>query len=126
MWLSIRMNVGWPPGLAETIERRANLGGVVSITHTDHTPAIGEETRLDVLGEGKWWVEPSIDIRLLSYIQQRWSSFEMPGQRGSFARNSFHHAAVTRERVDVVVKNEITGPVEIPSQPFTRPWPCRR
>src|SRR6516162_2625506 len=41
----------------------------------------------------------------------------MTGQRGCFVADTFHHAAITTEGVDVVVKHLKVGAVEVRSHP---------
>src|SRR5262249_54348332 len=85
---------------------------VVGVAHAGDVPAVGDEPRGHVLAEGPLGVALDGDLVVVVNPTQV-GELQMAGQRGSFAGDALHHAAVAGDGVHVVVEHVEAGPVEV-------------
>ena len=90
-------------GVAENIERLCHCHGVIGIGDMLDIPAITFETCADIFAECQAGVAFDGDV-IVIVDPAKIGQLMMSGQRGSFARNSFHHVAVAADGVHVVIK----------------------
>ncbi len=105
--------------LLERLEGAGEHLEVVRVADARDVPAIGDEARGDVLGERESRVPLDRDL-VVVVDPAEVRELEMPGQRGGFAGDAFHHVAVAAERVDVVVEELVPRLVEVGGLPEAR------
>ena len=106
-------------GLAEDRERILDALEIVGVADPQHVPAIGEEARRDILGEGDAGVALDGDVVVVVDPAQVVEA-EMAGERGRLRADALHQAAVAADRVDVVVEEVEARPVVAAGQPLPR------
>ena len=99
-------------------ERTGQHIQIVCIADTRHVPAVADETRGHVLGEGQVSVAFDRDV-VVVVNPAKIRKLQVAGERGSFARDAFHHAAVSAQRVNIEVEQILeAGTVVARSQPL--------
>src|SRR5262245_34815011 len=93
---SARRPRGIPKGVLDSIK-------IVGITHTNHVPSVGKEPTSDIFGERDIGLAFDGDV-VVVVDPAEVVEFEMPGQRGSLARDAFHHATVAVQGIDPVTE----------------------
>ena len=76
---------------------------VVGITDPRYIPVVSDETCGDILAEGQGRMSLDRDVVIVVDPAQV-RELEVSGKRGGLGRDAFHHAAVSCERIDVVVE----------------------
>ena len=119
MWLSRMISVGRPLVLRKTASASSMRSQIVGIADPQHVPAIGEEARRDILGEGDAGLAFDGDVVVVVDPAQV-VELEMAGERGRLRADAFHQAAVAANRVDVVVEQLEARLVVAAGQPLAR------
>ena len=89
-----------------------------SVTRSD-VPAIGQEARGDILGEGD--VGVALDGHAVAVVDPaQVGQPQMPGERGGFTGDALHHVAIAAQRVDIEVEDIEARPVIGRAQPLPR------
>ena len=104
MWLSSMMNVGRPFVLRKIVEGVLDAIDVVGVADPQHVPAVRQEPRRDVLGERDARVAFDRDVVVVVDPAEIVEA-QVAGQRRRFRRNALHHAAVSANRIDVVIED---------------------
>src|ERR1700756_5599154 len=89
---------------------------VVSVRHALDVPSISQKTSRHVLRESQTSVSLNSDVVVVVDPTQIRQS-QVTRQRGRLTADTLHHTSVTRQSVDVVVKQGKVGPVVPFSQP---------
>ena len=103
--------------LAEYRERVFDAVNVVGIADPQDIPTIREKSRGDIFGKRDTRIAFDADVVVVPNPTEIIEA-EMAGQRGSFGRDAFHHAAVTANGVDVVVEDIEARVVVSVGEPF--------
>ena len=101
------------------LNRRLKCNNVVTIHARNHVPAIRFKALGGIVGV------PVLDVTIdrdAVVIPESDQLVQLPGagQRTRFVRDAFHHAAVTHERVGMVVDDDVVGLVELGGEHFFR------
>ena len=101
---------------AERLEGLRESLRVIGVANVQHVPAISAETRRDVLAECE--IRVAFDGYAVAVIDPaQIAEHEAARERGRFAGDALHHVAVAAHRVNIVVENLETGPIEVLRQP---------
>ena len=92
---------------------------IVRVAHARYVPAVGEEARRHVLAECQRGVAFNGDVVVVVNPAQVRKP-QVPRQRRRFARDAFHHAAVSAKRVHVEVEKLEPRLVVSRGQPLPR------
>ncbi len=103
-------------GAAEDVDRVLDARGVVGITDAQHVPAVAQEARRNILGEGDLRLAFDGDVVVVVDPAQVVEA-EMAGERGGLGGDSLHHAAIAAHRVDVVVEDREVRTIEVVGEP---------
>ena len=96
---------------AENLDRLIKPLQIVDIADAEHVPAIGEETRRNIVAESE--VGVSFDRDAVAVVEPaKISEHLMASKRGRFIRDAFHHVAVAAYDIDIIVKDREIRPVE--------------
>src|SRR5580692_2861976 len=76
---------------------------IIGITDAGHIPTVADKTGSDVVAERPRRVAFNSDL-VVVIDPAKVGKLEMSRERGRFARDSLHHAAVSAKRVDVVIE----------------------
>ena len=108
---------GWHVvGASEGFDRLCEPLGVIGVADALHVPAIGKEARGHVVAEGE--IRVAFDRDAVAVVNPaEVSEHQVTRERGGFARDAFHHVAVTAERINVVVEHLEAGLIEALRQP---------
>src|SRR4029077_13205603 len=94
-----------------------NLGGlikplqIIDIADAVHVPAIGQETRRNIVAESE--VGVSFDRDAVAVVKPaKISEHLMASKRGRFVRDAFHHVAVAAYDINIIIKDREIRPVE--------------
>ena len=100
----------------EGFERLPQPPCVVGVADVLDIPAIGAKPRRDIVAEREFGM--ALDRHLIGIVDPaEVAQHEMPGDRGRFVADAFHHVAIAADDVDVVVDDLEAGLVEIAGQP---------
>jgi hypothetical protein len=102
---------GWTVGGgAELAKGSVERAEVVGVLDADDVPAVGLEPLANVLAERE--LRRALDGDLVVVVDPaEVRELQVPGQRGGLAGDALHHAAIARERVDVIVEELEAGAV---------------
>ena len=94
----------------------ANRSRIVGVADALHVPAIGEETRRDIVAESQ--IRVALDRDPVAVVDPaKIAEHLVTGERGRFARHTLHHVAVAAYDINVVVEHRVIRPIEMLSQP---------
>ena len=111
MMLSTTISVGRSLSARNASKARAQRAQVVGVGDVLHRPAVAGEPGRHVLGERQ--AGGALDGDLVVVVDPaQIGQLQVPGQRGGLGTDALHQAAVTAQRVDVVVEQLVSGPVE--------------
>ena len=103
MWLCTRIRVGRSCSALKVWKRPRHRSEVVGVGDRRHVPAVGDEARRHVLGEGD--VGVPLDGHPVGVVDPaQLGEGEVPCQRGRLRGDALHHATVSRQGVDVEVE----------------------
>src|SRR5436305_12779910 len=92
---------------------------VIDISHARHIPAIGDETRSYILAKGQ--TGPAFNANAVVIVDRaQVGEFEMPSKGSCLTADPFHHAPISAECVDVVMKQFEARALEVLGQPAAR------
>src|SRR5262249_56956074 len=103
--------------LLENFERLFDSANVIGIANAQNVPAVSEKTRGHVFSECYIRVPFDADVVVVPDPAEIIEA-EMSGERGGFGSNTFHHATVPADGVDVVAEYFKTGFVVSVGDPF--------
>src|SRR5262249_23646122 len=89
---------------------------IISVAHASHIPSIAQETGGYILSKSQSRVTFYGDVVVI-VDPAKIGELKMSGERGGFARDTFHHVAIAAQRVDVVVEQFVAGLVEVSGEP---------
>ena len=111
------MSVGRPCVFRNTASASSMRLDVVGVADPQHVPAVADEARGHVLGEGDARVAFDGDVVVVVDPAEVVEA-EMAGQRRRLGADALHHAAVAADRVDVVVEDLEARAVVAAGEPF--------
>ena len=83
-------------------------GRVVAIHIRNHMPAVGGEARRRIVGEPAF--DMAVDRDAVVIVEgDQLGQTQRSGQRAGLVADALHHAAITQERIGVVVNDVVTG-----------------
>ena len=84
-------------GAAENLDRLRQPLSIVGVAYAVHVPAIGEETRRNVIAESQ--IRVPFDGHAVAVVEPaKITEHQVTGKRGRFARYALHHVAVAAYR----------------------------
>ena len=87
----------------------------MAIYATDNVPAVSFKTLSGVIGEPA--LNVTIDRNTVVIIERsQFAQLQGTRQRANFVRDAFHHAAITQERIGVVIHDIVTRTVKLRGQ----------
>ena len=89
---------------------------IVGVADARDVPAVADEARGDILAECQRGVAFDGDV-VVVVDPAEIGEPQVTRERGSFAADAFHHAAVAGQRVDVVVDHLEARPIEVLRHP---------
>src|SRR5262249_3410725 len=89
---------------------------IVGVPNACHVPAVTDEPRRYVVAVGERGVAFDGDVVVVIDPAQV-GEFQVPRHRRSLSRDSLHHAAVSAQRVDIVIKQVKARSIEITGSP---------
>ena len=107
-----------PVGRAlERLQRPLEHVDIIGVGHADNVPAVAEEARGHIFGEGDVGVAFDGDV-VVVVDPAKVVQLQVAGQRGGLAGDALHHAAVASQAVDVIVEHLEIGLVVMGGQPL--------
>ncbi len=100
-------------------KRRFERGGIVRVIHMQGVPVVTAEAALHIVAireVGVAFNRHAVTVVNPDQIRQ----LQMPGERGRFVRDAFHHIAVAAERIHAVIEQGRVRLVEVAFVPARR------
>src|SRR5208282_4397239 len=91
-------------GSSKNLKGLFNEVNIIRVTHPQDIPAIAEKPGGDVFGEGDAGCPFDGDVVVVVNPAEVVEA-EMTGQRSRFRRDTFHHATIAADGINVVIEN---------------------
>ena len=108
-----------PLRLLEDVDCVLDTLQVVGVTDSQHVPSVGQESRLHIFGKGDPRI--SLDGDVVVVVDPAEIIEPQVSRQGCcFGADALHQAAVTANRVNVIVEDVEIGPIVTVGQPLLR------
>src|SRR5262249_40379881 len=115
--VAINNNERWPVvGVEKSAQSAGQHFQIIGVAHASHIPSVAEEAGGYILSKSQSRVTFYGDVVVI-VDPAKIGELKMTGERGGFARDTFHHVAIAAQRVDVVVEQFVAGLIEVRRQP---------